>query len=153
MYACPNCHSTDKFMAFKDGIFVKVLEDHEDVEGLENVQELLCADCNTWFPNPTRGKDPHARILTGELVTLSGLNGRGTIKVVATGKTLAFHYDTYEQELADMLADEDPKFIRRLKEFTSHKDHHLGLRVKEEGNPNTWLYRVSRRKLWKRLGL
>ena len=34
MYACPHCNAIDMFMAFKDGVLIRVLEDHEDVEGV-----------------------------------------------------------------------------------------------------------------------
>lgn len=151
MYACPHCGSTDVFMAYKDGMLIKVLEDHEDVDGLDTVKELLCLECNNWFPNPTQGEGAHKRVLTGELVTITGLKGKGTIKVVATGRKLAFHYDTYEDEVADLLRGEKAKFLDALREFSSHADHTLALRVKEDGNPNTWVYRIDRRRLWKAL--
>src|SRR5919108_5269395 len=75
MYACPHCNAIDKFMAFKGGVLIRVLEDHEDVEGLDKVNELLCIECNKWFPNPQ--KDPHKRKLVGELVSITGLTTRG----------------------------------------------------------------------------
>ncbi len=149
MYACPHCDSTDMFMAFKDGLLVKVLEDHEDVEGLDEVAELLCVQCNQWFENPYR--DAHGRTLTGELVTITGLKSKGTIKVVATGLKMPFHYDTYESEVADRLREQDTEFLRGLKEFSAHADHQLALRVKEDGNPNTWVYRLDSRRLWRTL--
>lgn len=152
MYACPYCESTKMFMAFKDGILVKVLEDHEDVEGLETVMELLCTDCNRWFPNPMLGQAAHDRELTGELVTITGLKGKGTIKVVATGITFPFHYDTYEDEVVEELRDEDRDLLADLREFSDHADHQLAIRVKEEDNPNTWVYRFDNRRLWRRLG-
>jgi uncharacterized protein YbaR (Trm112 family) len=146
MYACPHCNSTRMFMAFKDGLLIKVLEDHEDVEGLDSVGELLCVDCNQWFPNPTLGQGAH-RKLTGELVTITGLKGKGTIKVVATGRTFPFHYDTYEEEVARILREEDSQFVENLLEFVDVADHQLALRVKEEGNPNTWVYRINQKRL------
>lgn len=152
MYACPHCSSTDLFLAFHDGMLVKVLEDHEDVEGLDSVKELLCAECNRWFPNPTLGEGAHQRVMTGELVTITGLKGKGTIKVVATGRTFPFHYDTYEEEAARVLRGEDDAFLSDLREFVRHHDHQLALRVKEDGNPNTWVYRLDRKRLWKALG-
>ncbi len=139
------------FLAFKDGILVRVLEDHEDVEGLETVKELLCSDCNEWFPNPTLGESSHDRELEGELVTVTGLRGKGTIKTVATGLRLPFHYDTYQEEIAQLLADKGDDFIRDLREFASHHDHQLAIRAKESGNPNTWVYRIDHKRLWKRL--
>lgn len=151
MYACPNCNAIKMFMAFKDGQLVRVLEDHEDVEGLQKVNELLCVECNNWFPNPY--KEPHKRKLTGELVTLTGLKGDGTIKVVATGVKFPFHYDTYESEAANILAKQRRKFIEDLFEFSHHKDNTLGLRVKEDGNPNTWVYRLDKKRLRKALGV
>lgn len=151
MYACTHCGSTDVFMAYKDGILIKILEDHEDVEGLATVKELLCLECNQWFPNPTRGEDAHQRVLTGELVTITGLKSKGTIKVVATGRKLAFHYDTYESEVAALLRDESAKFLDGLREFSGHGDHTLALRVKEDGNPNTWVYRIDTKRLWRSL--
>lgn len=152
MYACPHCNSTKMFMAFKNGILVKVLEDHEDVEGLDEVQELLCAECNRWFPNPTLGSGAHERVLTGELVTITGLRSKGTIKVVATDVTFPFHYDTYEDEAVEALRVQSPRFLRDLREFSDFHDHQLALRVKEKGNPNTWVYRLNARRLWKGLG-
>ena len=149
MYACPHCSSTKMFMAFKDGLLVRVLEDHEDVDGLDSVGELLCVDCNQWFENPYL--DAHGREMTGELVTITGLRGKGTIKTVATGITLPFHYVTYESEAAEALSGQDPDFIQALREFASHNDHRLALRVKEDGNPNTWVYRLDHRRLWKAL--
>lgn len=151
MYACPHCDSTRMFMAFKDGILVKVLEDHEDVDGLDTVGELLCAECNRWFPNPTLGEGAHARVLTGELVTITGLKGSGTIKVVATGITFPFHYDDYEDEAVEILREEDVDLLAALREFSDHHDHQLAIRVKEDDNPNTWVYRLSARRLWKAL--
>lgn len=151
MYACPNCNAIDKFMALKDGQLIKVLEDHEDVEGLDRVNELLCIECNHWFPNPQ--KDPHKRRLVGELVAITGLKGSGTIKTVATGVKMPFHYDTYEDEAAQTLSKQNQKFIRDLFEFSHHRDLTLGLRVKEEGNPNTWVYRLDKKRLRKHLGL
>lgn len=152
MYACPNCNAIDLFMAFKDGVLVRVLEDHEDTEGLENVEELLCVECNEWFPNPTRGESSHKRVLTGELVTITGLKGKGTIKTVATGVKMPFHYDTYEAETAKVLAAQPRRFIDDLFEFTHHRDNTLALRVKEEGNPNTWVYRLDKKRLKKSVG-
>ncbi len=149
MYACPHCESTKMFMAFKDGLLIKVLEDHEDVDGLEAVKELLCSDCNHWFENPTMGKG--RKRMTGELVTITGLKGKGTIKVVATGIVFPFHYDTYEEEAVEVLRDEDMDLVAALKEFSGHHDHQLALRVKEEDNPNTWVYRLNARRLWKAL--
>ncbi len=137
------------FLALKDGVLMRVLEDHEDVEGLEEVGELLCAECNRWFPNPAR--DAHERELTGELVMVTGLKGKGTIKTVATGLTMPFHYDTYEDEVADRLQGED--MVTDLKEFARRGDAQLALRVKEEGNPNTWTYRLDHKRLWKALGV
>ncbi len=134
-------------MAYKDGLLIRVLEDHEDVEGLDTVNELLCVDCNQWFPNPHL--DAHERQLMGELVTITGLKGKGTIKTVATGVTLPFHYDTYESEAAEALADQPEAFLEGLETFSSHHDHQLALRVKEEGNPNTWVYRLDHKRLWK----
>lgn len=135
------------FMAFKDGILVKVLEDNQDVEGLEGVGELLCSHCNRWFPNPGFGD----RELTGELVTITGLRGRGTIKVVATGMSFPFHYASFESETIANLREAAPEFIAGLKEFSTLPDHKLALRVKEEGNPNTWVYRLNSRRVWKAL--
>jgi hypothetical protein len=151
MYACPNCNAIDMFMAFKDGVLVRVLEDHEDTEGLDKVEELLCVECNEWFPNPTRGESAHKRVLTGELVTITGLKGKGTIKTVATGVKMPFHYDTYEEETARVLAKQPRRFIDDLFEFTHHRDNTLALRVKEEGNPNTWTYRLDKKRLKKAL--
>lgn len=152
MYACPNCSSTDMFMAFKDGMLIKVLEDHEDVDGLDTVSELLCTACNKWFPNPTLGESLHERTLTGELVTITGLKGKGTIKVVATDLKFPFHYDSYEEEAARVLSEQPGDFVANLREFSRHHDHTLALRVKEQGNPNTWVYRIDRRRLWRALG-
>lgn len=149
MYACPNCNAIDKFMAFKDGVLIRVLEDHEDVEGLEAVNELLCIECNNWFPNPTKGESAHRRVLTGELVSITGLTTRGTIKVVATGVKFPFHYDTYEEEAAKALGQQTRQFVADLFEFSHHRDCTLGLRVKEEGNPNTWVYRLDKKRLKK----
>lgn len=149
MYACPNCNAINMFMAFKEGVLVRVLEDHEDVEGLDAVEELLCIECNEWFPNPY--KDPHRRVLTGELVTITGLKGKGTIKTVATGVKMPFHYDTYEEEAAKVLAKQPDRFVRDLFEFAHHRDNTLALRVKEEGNPNTWVYRLDKKRLKKAL--
>lgn len=150
MYACPHCDSTKMFIAYKAGSLIRVLEDHEDVEGLDAVGELLCVECNLWFDNPYR-KGAHDRLLVGELVTITGLRGKGTIKVVAAGRKLPFHYDSYETEVADALRGEPLAFVEQLKEFASRPDHTLALRVKEEGNPNTWVYRIDKRRLWKRL--
>ncbi len=147
MYACPHCSSTKMFMAFKDGILVKVLEDNQDVEGLEAVGELLCSHCNRWFPNPQFGD----RELTGELVTITGLRGRGTIKVVATGVDFPFHYNSFEAEAIDVMRGLDQEMLKGLKEFSTLPDHKLALRVKEEGNPNTWVYRLNTRRVWKAL--
>lgn len=152
MYACPNCNAIDMFMAFKDGVMVRVLEDHEDTEGLDTVDELLCVECNEWFPNPTRGESAHKRVLTGELVSITGLKGKGTIKTVATGVKMPFHYDTYEEEAARVLAKQPNRFIDDLLEFAHHRDNTLALRVKEEGNPNTWVYRLDKKRLRKALG-
>jgi hypothetical protein len=152
MYACPHCNAIDMFMAFKDGVLIRVLEDHEDVEGLDTVSELLCIECNNWFPNPTKGQSAHQRVLTGELVTITGLKGSGTIKVVATGVKFPFHYDTYEGEAAKALGEQKQQFIADLFEFSHHRDNTLGLRVKEEGNPNTWVYRLDKKRLKKALG-
>ncbi len=149
MYACPHCDSTKMFMAYKDGHLLRVLEDHEDVDGLSEVSELLCVDCNEWFQNPYQ--DSHGRTLTGELVTITGLKSKGTIKVVASGLQFPFHYDTYESEAAEALRGQPAEFISDLREFSEHRDHTLGLRVKEVGNPNTWVYRLDRRRLWKAL--
>lgn len=151
MYACPDCGSTDKFLAHKDGMLIRVLEDHEDVAGLKGVKELLCAECNHWFPNPTKGKGAHSRVLQGELVMITGLKGKGTIKTVATGLKLPFHYDTYEEEIAALLNKQSHEFVSDLQEFTEHGDAQLAIRAKERGNDNTWVYRISRRKLWKNL--
>lgn len=137
------------FMAFKDGVLIRVLEDHEDVAEVQEVGELLCVDCNQWFENPYL--DSHERRLVGELVTITGLKGKGTIKTVATGLIFPFHYDTYEEEAAEELSKQDVAFIMGLKEFAGHHDHQLALRVKEEGNPNTWVYRLDHKRLWKRL--
>lgn len=150
MYACPNCDATRKFIAYKDGSLIRVLEDHEDVEGLETVGELLCVDCNTWFPNPFV-EGAHEREMEGELVTITGLRGKGTIKVVATDRKLPFHYDTYEDEVARLLRDETDDFVMHLRDFSDRKDHTLALRVKEDGNPNTWVYRIDAKRLWKAL--
>ncbi len=136
------------FMAFKDGILVKVLEDHQDVEGLDAIGELLCSECNHWFENTAGGG---RRTMTGELVTITGLKGKGTIKVVATGIVFPFHYESYEDEALAVLRDEDIDLVAALREFSTHHDHQLGLRVKEEDNPNTWVYRLNSRKLWKAL--
>lgn len=152
MYACPNCNAINMFMAFKDGVLVRVLEDHEDTEGLETVTELLCIECNKWFPNPTLGESSHKRVLTGELVTITGLVSRGTIKTVATGVKFPFHYDTYEEEAAKALAKQKQSFIRDLFEFSHHRDSTIALRVKEEGSPNTWVYRLDKKRLRKSLG-
>lgn len=149
MYACPHCNAINMFMAYKDGSLIRVLEDHEDTEMLGEVPELLCIECNHWFPNPQL--DAHQRILTGELVTITGLKGTGTIKTVATGVTFPFHYDTYEEEAARILAEQPQKFIQDLFEFSHHRDNTLGLRVKEPGNPNTWVYRLDKKRLKKRL--
>lgn len=137
------------FMAFKDGVLIRVLEDHEDVAEVQAVGELLCVDCNQWFENPY--SDSHERRLVGELVTITGLKGKGTIKTVASGLIFPFHYDTYEEEAAEELSKQDVAFIMALKEFAGHHDHQLALRVKEEGNPNTWVYRLDHKRLWKRL--
>lgn len=139
------------FLAFKDGILVRVLEDHEDVEGLETVKELLCSDCNEWFPNPTLGESAHNRELEGELVTVTGLRGKGTIKTVATGLRFPFHYDTYQEEVAELLAERGNDYIDDLRAFAAHHDHQLAIRAKEAGNPNTWVYRIDHKRLWKRL--
>ncbi len=147
MYACPHCDSTKMFMAFRDGMLLKVLEDHEDVEGLDEVGELLCVSCNQWFPNPTLGEGAHKRVLTGELVTMTGLRGKGTIKVVATGIKFPFHYDTYEDDAVEQLRGLDRERVLDILEFVRHGDHTLALRVKEDGNPNTWVYRLDRRHL------
>jgi len=136
-------------MAFHRGVLVRVLEDHEDVKDLELIAELLCVDCNQWFDNPYR--DAHARVLTGEVVTITGLRSKGTIKVVATGVLLPFHYDTYEEEAAKVLAKQPATFLTDLREFASMNDHQIALRVKEDGNPNTWVYRLDHRRLWKNL--
>jgi hypothetical protein len=151
MYACPHCNAINVFMAFKDGTLVRVLEDHEDTEGLDKVDELLCIECNQWFPNPTRGESAHKRVLTGELVTITGLKSKGTIKTVATGVKFPFHYDTYEEEAAKALARQTPAFIRDLFEFSHHRDSTLALRVKEDGSPNTWVYRLDKKRLRKAL--
>ncbi len=151
MYACPHCNAINMFMAFKDGVLIRVLEDHEDTEGLDHVQELLCIECNQWFPNPQ--KDPHRRTLTGELVTITGLKGNGTIKTVATGVKFPFHYDTYENEAAQALSAQSQRFIADLFEFAHHRDSTLALRVKEDGSPNTWVYRLDKKRLKKALGV
>jgi uncharacterized protein YbaR (Trm112 family) len=148
MYACPHCNSTKMFLAFKDGILVKVLEDHTDVDGLDTVQELLCSSCNRWFPNPGSGQDG-ARILSGELVTITGLKGTGTIKVVATGIVFPFHYETFEDEAMSVLLEQDVEMLAALREFSSHRDNQLAIRVKEQDNPNTWVYRINGRKMWR----
>ncbi len=150
MYACPHCNAINKFMAYQGGMMIRVLEDHEDVAGLDKVNELLCIECNQWFPNPA--KDPHKRILTGELVTITGLTTRGTIKVVATGVKFPFHYDTYEDEAAKALGKQKHEFNTHLFEFSHHRDSTLGLRVKEKGSDNTWVYRLDKRRLRKALG-
>jgi hypothetical protein len=147
MYACPHCNAIDKFMAFKDGVLIRVLEDHEDVEGLDKVTELLCIECNEWFTNPA--KDPHKRKLMGELVSITGLTTRGTIKVVSTGVKFPFHYDTYEEEAAKVLRKQKPKFVKDLFEFSHHRDNTIALRVKEDGDPNTWVYRLDKKRLRK----
>lgn len=152
MYACPNCNAINVFMAFKDGVLVRVLEDHQDTEGLEKVNELLCIECNEWFPNPTKGESSHKRVLTGELVSITGLKSKGTIKTVATGVKMPFHYDTYEEEVARVLAKQSPRFVSDLFEFAHHRDNTLALRVKEAGNPNTWVYRLDKKALKKKLG-
>ncbi|MEA3189719.1 MAG: hypothetical protein QOD77_301 [Thermoplasmata archaeon] len=149
MYACPHCNAINMFMAYQDGSLIRVLEDHEDTEMLGEVSELLCIECNNWFPNPQL--DAHQRVLTGELVTITGLKGNGTIKTVATGVTFPFHYDTYEEEAARVLSGQPQKFIQDLFEFTHHSDNTLGLRVKEPGNPNTWVYRLDKKRLKKAL--
>lgn len=138
-------------MAFKDGLLVRVLEDHEDVEGLDTVKELLCIQCNQWYPNPTGPGGVHERELHGELVTITGLKGKGTIKTVATGLSFPFHYATYEDEVARHLKAYDPTFVANLKAFAQHHDHQLAIRAKEEGNPNTWVYRINHKRLWKAL--
>jgi hypothetical protein len=152
MYACPHCNAINMFMAFKGGVLIRVLEDHEDTEGLDKVNELLCIECNNWFPNPHKGDAYHKRILTGELVSITGLTTRGTIKVVATGVTFPFHYDTYEEEAAKVLAKQPKKFISDLFEFSHHRDNTIALRVKEKGNPNTWVYRLDKKRLRKAVG-
>lgn len=152
MYACPHCNAIDTFMAFKDGVLIRVLEDHEDTEGLETVNELLCIECNHWFPNPTKGVKTHARVLTGELVSITGLTTRGTIKVVATGVKFPFSYDTYEEEAAKVLGKQKARFIDDLFEFSHHRDCTIGLRVKEQGSDNTWVYRLDKKRLKKALG-
>jgi hypothetical protein len=153
MYACPHCNAIDMFMAFKQGLLIRVLEDHEDVEGLDAVNELLCIECNQWFPNPHKGDAYYKRILTGELVTITGLKGKGTIKVVASGVKMPFHYATYEEEVAKVLQKQPKKFLDDLFEFSSHKDNVLALRVKEDKNPNTWVYRLDKKRLKKALSL
>ncbi len=135
------------FMAFKDGILVKVLEDNQDVDGLDAIGELLCSQCNRWFTNPGFGD----RELTGELVTITGLKGRGTIKVVATGVDFPFHYASFEAEAIEAMRNLDADILAGLKEFSTLADHKLALRVKEEGNPNTWVYRLNTRRVWKAL--
>jgi hypothetical protein len=151
MYACTHCGSTEMFLAFKDGSLVKVLEDNEDVEGLDSVLELLCSACNEWFPNPTMGEDALAREMEGELVTITGLKGKGTIKTVSTGLRFPFHYSSYQTEIATQLAEQSSDFVEGLREFVSRHDHILAIRAKEEGNPNTWVYRIDHKRLWKRL--
>lgn len=151
MYACPNCNAINMFMAFKDGVLVRVLEDHKDTEGLDKVNELLCIECNEWFPNPTKGESAHKRVLTGELVSITGLKSKGTIKTVATGVKMPFHYDTYEEEVAKVLAKQPKRFVDDLFEFAHHRDSTLALRVKEAGNPNTWTYRLNKKRLKKAL--
>lgn len=131
-------------------MLVKVLEDHRDVEGLDQVGQLLCTDCNRWFVNPYVGTRAR-REMTGELVSVTGLKGKSTIKVISTGISMPFHYDTFEEEVLELLRGESAETIANLKEFCSHNDHILGLRAKEEENPNTWLYRINTRKLWKAL--
>lgn len=151
MFACPHCNAINLFMAMKDGQLIRVLEDHEDVENLDKVFELLCVECNNWFPNPAKGGDVHKRVLTGELVTITGLVSRGTIKVVATGVKMRFHYDSYESDAAKLLQKQSRQFIEDLFEFSHHRDNTLALRVKAKGNPNTWVYRLDKKRLRKAL--
>lgn len=136
-------------MAFQDGTLIRVLEDHEDTAGLDKVDDLLCIECNNWFPNPTRGEDSHKRVLTGELVTVTGLKGSGTIKTIPTGVKFPFHYDTYEVEAAKVLAKQSARFIADLFEFAHHRDITLALRVKEKGRDATWVYRLDKKRLKK----
>ncbi len=150
MFACPHCDNTDYFLAYRDGTLYRVLEDNQDVEGLSDVGELLCSECNQWFANPSYGQE--SRAMTGELVTITGLKGTGTIKVVATGITFPFHYASYQDDAARVLAGESASTVEDLLEFAGRRDHTLGLRVKEDGNPNTWVYRLNRRALRKALG-
>ncbi|MHB1261687.1 MAG: hypothetical protein ACYC2H_08210, partial [Thermoplasmatota archaeon] len=62
-----------------------------------------------------------------------------------------FHYDTYEQEAARVLAQQKQSFIQDLFEFSHHRDSTLALRVKEDGSPNTWVYRLDKKRLKKAL--
>lgn len=150
MYSCPNCQATNSFMAYKDGLLIRVLEDNEDREGLDTVMELLCLDCNEWFPNPfvDGAKD---RTLVCELVTATGLKGKGTVKVIATGVSFPFDFQTHVEDAVMALRGQSREFRANLLEFASHRGHELCLRVKEEGNPNTWLYRLSRKQVEKHL--
>lgn len=147
MIACPNCNAIAMFMAYKDGILLKVLEDHEDVAGIQDVHELLCVECNEWFPNPLMGDAARTRVLTGELVSITGLKGRGTIKVVATGVKMRFHYTSYQEDAAGLLKKQSVQFVKDLFEFAHHGDVTLGLRVKAQDNPNTWVYRLDKKRL------
>ncbi len=152
MFACPHCNAIGMFMAMKDGTMIRVLEDHEDTANLDKVYELLCVECNQWFANPARGGDVHKRVLTGELVTITGLKGKGTIKTVATGIKFPFHYDSYEEEAAKVLAKQSRKFIDDLFEFSHHSDNTLALRVKAKDSNNTWVYRLDKKRLKKAVG-
>jgi hypothetical protein len=151
MFACPHCNAIGMFMAMKDGQLIRVLEDHEDTANLDKVYELLCIECNNWFPNPAKGESVHKRKLTGELVTITGLKGKGTIKTVATGIKFPFHYDSYEGEAAKVLAKQPRQFIEDLFEFSHHRDNTLALRVKAKDSPNTWVYRLDKKRLKKAL--
>ena len=152
MFACPHCNAIGMFMAMRDGAVIKVLEDHEDTANLDKVYELLCVECNRWFPNPVKGGDVHKRVLTGELVTITGLKGSGTIKVVATGVKMRFHYDSYEADAAGLLRKQSKRFIEDLFEFSHHRDSTLALRVKAANSQNTWVYRLDKKRLRKALG-
>jgi len=138
-------------MAFKRGSLVRVLEDRFDTEGLDKVGELLCTKCNTWFPNPARGTAGAERVLEAEIVIVTGLKESGPIKVVASDVKFAFHYASYENDTLAVLRKQRETFLTALFEFSHHKGTTLGLRVKEEGNPNTWLHRLDKKRLRKAL--
>jgi len=131
-------------MAYHAGALLRVLEDEDDTDALSGVKELLCIPCNQWFDSPAL---PRSRQLTGELVVVTGLKGKGTIKTVATGVTFPFQPQGQEKDAADALRSRPPAFAEDLLELASQGDAVLALRVKEEGDPNTWVYRLDRRRL------